>query len=185
MVLVLVLIMDLLLLCRYKHPKTECYTKSEKLVEIVNTGLKRHFLPIFQHLYQIRKDEGVAINEGCMGNSPFIGISITKDYHCSVHNDSNDFSYNFFIWLGDGKFLYSTLLYSTLLYSTLLYSTLLYSTLLYSTLLYSTLLYLCVIHICSIFQVLYIYIQFYVVLTYCMCYNRYYGGWKRSSFPST
>jgi hypothetical protein len=172
MVLVLVLIVDLLLLCRYKHPKTECYTKSEKLVETVSTGLKRHFLPIFQHLYQIRKDEGVAVNEGCMGNSPFTGISITKDYHCSVHNDSNDFSYSFFIWLGDGKFLYSTLFYSTLLYSILLYSILFYST-------------LCVIHICSIFQVLYIYIQFYVVLTYCMCCNRYYGGWKRSSFPFT
>jgi hypothetical protein len=127
MVLVLVLIVNLLLLCRYKHPKTECYTKSEKLVETVSTGLKRHFLPIFQHLYQIRKDEGVAVNEGCMGNSPFTGISIIKDYHCSVHNDSNDFSYSFFIWLGDGKFLYSILFYSTLLYSTLFYFTLLYS----------------------------------------------------------
>jgi hypothetical protein len=66
MVLVLVLIVDLLLLYRYKHPKIECYTKSKKLVDTVSMGLKRHFLPIFQHLYQIRKDEGVATDEGCM-----------------------------------------------------------------------------------------------------------------------
>jgi hypothetical protein len=71
MVLVLVLIVNLLLFCRYKHPKIECYTKSEKLVETMSTGLKQHFLPIFQYLYQIRKDEGVAVNEGCMDNSPF------------------------------------------------------------------------------------------------------------------
>jgi hypothetical protein len=159
MVLVLVLIVDLLLLCRYKHPKIESYTKSEKLVETVSTGLKRDFLPIFQHLYQIRKDEGVAANEGCMGNSSFTGISIIKDYHCSVHNDSNDFSYSFFIWLGDGKFLYSTLsIRNSYMFNISNISSSIY---------------------------IYIYIQFYVILTYCMCCNRYYGGWKRSSFPST
>ena len=39
--------------------------------------------------------------EGCMGNSLFTRISITKDYNCNVHIDTNDFLYIFFIWLGN------------------------------------------------------------------------------------
>jgi hypothetical protein len=39
-----------------------------------------------------------------MGQSPFTGISITRDYYCNVYSDTNDFSYSFFVWLGvDGK----------------------------------------------------------------------------------
>jgi hypothetical protein len=66
--------------------------------------LRHDFGYIFDHLYKIRETEGVSPNEGCMGQSPFTGISITRDYHCNVHSDTNDFSYSFFIWLGaDGK----------------------------------------------------------------------------------
>ena len=39
--------------------------KYEKLVKTMDIGLKQYFLPIFQHLYQIWWDEGVAANEGC------------------------------------------------------------------------------------------------------------------------
>jgi hypothetical protein len=68
-------------------------------------------------------------------------------------------------------------------------STLLYSTLLYSTLSMRNSYMFNISNISnissSIYIYIYIYIQFYVVLTYCMCCNRYYVGWKRSSFPST
>lgn len=86
----------------YKHPKPESYIRFERLVATVSTGLQRHFKPIFQHLYKIREAEGVAPNEACMGGSPFTRVSVTGDYHCAVYNDSNNFSYSFFIWLGDG-----------------------------------------------------------------------------------
>jgi hypothetical protein len=40
-----------------------------------------------------------------MDQPPFIGISITCDYHCNVYNNINNFSYSFFVWCGaDGKF---------------------------------------------------------------------------------
>jgi hypothetical protein len=40
-----------------------------------------------------------------MDQSPFIRISITRDYHCNVQSDTNEFSYSFFVWLGiNGKF---------------------------------------------------------------------------------
>jgi hypothetical protein len=98
---------------RYKHPKPECYCRSEKLVKLLSTALQRDFGYIFDHLYKIRETEGVSPNEGCMGQSPFTGISITRDYHCNVHSDTNDFSYSFFVWLGaDGKsFLLSSHFY--------------------------------------------------------------------------
>jgi hypothetical protein len=71
----------------------------------VSTVLRRHFVYIFYHLYKIRKIEGVGPNEGCMDQSPFIRISITRDYHCNVQSDTNEFSYSFFVWLGiNGKF---------------------------------------------------------------------------------
>jgi hypothetical protein len=88
----------------YQHPKIECYKRSEKLVQLVSTTLWCHFVQIFYHLYKIHWTEGVNPNEDCMGKSPFIGISISRDYHCNVHSDTNDFSYNFFVWFGiDGK----------------------------------------------------------------------------------
>lgn len=96
---------------RYKHPNPECYTRSERLVAAVCEGLQRHFESIFQHLYKIREVEGVAKGEGCMGGSPFTGVSVTRDYNCSVHTDANDFSYCFFVWLGDGTLISSLLLY--------------------------------------------------------------------------
>jgi hypothetical protein len=102
---------------RYKHPKPhpkpECYRRSEKLVKLLSTALQRDFGYIFDHLYKIRETEGVSPNEGCMGQSPFTGISITRDYHCNVHSDTNDFFYSFFVWLGaDGKsFLLSSHFY--------------------------------------------------------------------------
>jgi hypothetical protein len=95
---------NLLWFSRYKHPKPECYHRSEKLVKILSAALQHDFGHIFDHLYKIRETEGVSPNEGCMGQSPFTGISITRDYHCNVHSDINDFSYSFFVWLGaDGK----------------------------------------------------------------------------------
>ena len=87
------------MLCRYKHTKPDCYKQSEQLVELINTDLKRKFSSILHHLYAIREQEGKKSGEGCMGNSPFTAISITKDYNCNVHIDTNDFSYCFFIWL--------------------------------------------------------------------------------------
>jgi len=62
---------------------------------MVNVGLKRKFQPINSQLYQIRANEGIGLNEDCMGNFPFTGISITKDYNCGMHTDINDFSYVF------------------------------------------------------------------------------------------
>lgn len=44
----------------------------------------------------------MAKGEGCMDGSPFTGVSLTRDYHCGAYTDANDFSYSFFIWLGDG-----------------------------------------------------------------------------------
>ena len=59
----------------------------------------------FYHLYKIWMIEGVSPNEGCMDQSPFTRISITRNYHCNVQSNTNDFSYSFFVWLGvNGKF---------------------------------------------------------------------------------
>ena len=88
-------------MCRYKHTKLDCYKQSEQLVELINSGFECKFSSILRHLYAIREYEGVKSRDGCMGNSPFTGISITKDYNCNVHNDTNDFLYSFFIWLGN------------------------------------------------------------------------------------
>ena len=87
--------------CRYKYTKPDCYKQLEQLMELINNGLEHKFSSILCHLYAIREQEGVKSGEGCMGNSPFTGISITKDYNCNVHNDTIDFSYCFFIWLGN------------------------------------------------------------------------------------
>ena len=89
------------MLYKYKHTKPDCYKRLEQLVELINNGLERKFSSILCHLYVIREHEGVKLGEGWMDNSPFIGISITKDYNCNVHNDTNDFSYCFLIWLGN------------------------------------------------------------------------------------
>jgi hypothetical protein len=83
---------------RYQHPKTECYKRSEKLIQLVSTTLWRYFVHISNHLDKIWKTKGVSFNEGCMDQSLFTGISITHDYYCNIHNDSNDFSYSFFVW---------------------------------------------------------------------------------------
>jgi hypothetical protein len=69
-------------------------------VELVSKSLQQHFLPIFDHLYQIRESKGVNPEEEYMEHSLFISISIIQDFHCNVHTDSNDFSYNFFVWFG-------------------------------------------------------------------------------------
>jgi len=69
---------------------------------MVNVGLKRKFQPIINNLYQIRANEGIGFHEGCMRNSPFIEISIMKDYNCGMHTDTNDFLYSS---CKDGKFL--------------------------------------------------------------------------------
>ena len=69
-------------------------------MELINSGLERKFSSISRHLYAIQ-EHGVKSGEGCMGNCPFMGISITKDYNCNVYNDTNDFSYCLFIWLGN------------------------------------------------------------------------------------
>jgi hypothetical protein len=77
---------------------------SEKLVKLLSIALQHDFGHIFDHLYKIRETKGVSPNEGCMGQSSFTGISITRDYHCNIHSDINDFSYSFFVGLGaDGK----------------------------------------------------------------------------------
>ena len=89
------------MLCRYKHTKPDCYKQLEQLVELINTGLKRKFSSILRHLYAIREQEGVKFGEGCMGNSPFTGISITKDYNCNMHIDTNDFSYGWEIMVSN------------------------------------------------------------------------------------
>lgn len=104
---------------RYKHPNPKCYTRSELLVAAVYAGLERSFKSIIQHLFKIREVEGVAKGEGCMGGSPFTGVSITRDYNCSVHNDANDFSYSFFIWLGDGTLISSLIFCCALLISSI------------------------------------------------------------------
>jgi hypothetical protein len=87
----------------------------------VNKGLQRHFLPIFDHLYQIRESEGVNPKERCMGHSPFTSISITQDYHCNMHTDSNDFFYSFFVWLSTNGTLFFITLFLLLLFSLLLF----------------------------------------------------------------
>jgi hypothetical protein len=82
---------------RYQHSKAKCYKWSKKLVQLVNTTLLRHFVHIFYHLYKIREIEGVSPNEGCMDQSPFSRISITRGYHYNIHSDTNNFSYSFFV----------------------------------------------------------------------------------------
>jgi hypothetical protein len=100
---VLLLIM-VLIWYMYQHPKVEYYKRSKKSVQLMNTTLQCHFVQIFYHFYKIQETERVSPNEGCTGQSPFIGISITHDYYCNIHSDTNDFSYNFFVWLStDGK----------------------------------------------------------------------------------
>jgi hypothetical protein len=69
--------------------------------------MKQYFLSIFDHLYKIRENERVSPNEGCMSNSSLIKISITQDYHCNIHSDTNDFSYSFFVWLSANGIFYS------------------------------------------------------------------------------
>lgn len=84
----------------------ECYRRSDELVQMVNEGLKRKFEPIINYLYKIRRNEELKPEEGCLGNSPFTSLSLTKNYNCAVHTDVNDISYSFFIWLGqDGKLI--------------------------------------------------------------------------------
>jgi hypothetical protein len=65
----------------------------------VSTALQHDFGQIFYHLYKIREIERVSLNEDCMSQSPITGISITRDYQCNVHSDTNDLSYSFFVWL--------------------------------------------------------------------------------------
>jgi hypothetical protein len=85
-------------------------------VQIVSTSLQRQFLHIFDHLYKIWENEGVSLSEGCIEKSPFTGILIIQDYYCNVPNDTNDFSYNFFVWLGTNDKLLFFIFYSYLIF---------------------------------------------------------------------
>ena len=54
----------------------------------------------------VRSKENLPQHVAWVGESPFIGMSITRDYTCNPHIDEDDLDYGFFIWLGaNGKFL--------------------------------------------------------------------------------
>jgi len=71
----------------------------------VAKGLKKHFPSIFEHLENARAIERMQSSDSRIGDSPFTALAITEDYKVKVHRDANDYSYGFFLWLGQsGKF---------------------------------------------------------------------------------
>jgi hypothetical protein len=57
----------------YQYPKTECYKRCEKFVQLVSITLWRHFVHIFYHLYKIRETKEVNPNEGVSPNKGYMG----------------------------------------------------------------------------------------------------------------
>ena len=58
------------------------------------------FLTKIKKLQNLRKIEGLEDEEGCIGNSPFTGLSISRYYDCDLYDDQNDHTYGFIFWLG-------------------------------------------------------------------------------------
>jgi len=68
-------------------------------------GLKRNFPSVFEHLENVCAIKDMQTNDSRIGESPFSCLAVTKDYKMNVHRNRNDFSYGFFLWLGEsGKF---------------------------------------------------------------------------------
>jgi len=59
------------------------------------------FLEVFKHLHDVLHEKGIDKEDNVIiGNTPFTTICITKNYHYNIHTDSEDVSYEFFIWFG-------------------------------------------------------------------------------------
>jgi len=45
---------------------------------MINVGLKHMFQPIISYLYQIRVNEGISLDEGCMENSHLLKFQLQR-----------------------------------------------------------------------------------------------------------
>jgi len=78
----------------------QCYKQLEDLATFIYMRLRKKNSPVLTHLTKIREIKNMSSNVECLGETPFTGMFITKNYNCNLHLDTDDYSYCFFIWLG-------------------------------------------------------------------------------------
>jgi len=62
-------------------------------------AVEKKFSHILTHLSKIQEMENMPSNVECSSETPFTRMSITKNYNCNRHCDTDDYNYCFFIWL--------------------------------------------------------------------------------------
>ena len=94
-----------------KHPK--CYSEGHKLSLSLCNHLKKLFPRVFDHLEMVRSKENLPEHVARVGESPFTGMIIKRDYTCNPYTHEDDLNYGFFMWLGaNGKFLSNFLFFT-------------------------------------------------------------------------
>ena len=78
---------------------------------------------MFEQLEKIKEAEGCDGSETCIGMSPFMCFSVTRDYNCKPHMDKNDYDIGFMIWIQEGQYLNLLLFVVLKLFLQLLYCT--------------------------------------------------------------